>query len=118
MKCICPFCGSDKTHTVEVNQGYFVECECGARSSVQNTEAKAIKCFNAKTDLEIFKTMLNNSEFSNYYTMSDGVIEYSGSEVSTKDLCLIRTTKGIKVTALFSESTEDLLGMLLETETK
>ena len=118
MKCICPFCGSDKTHTVETNNKYFIECECGARGSIQSTEDKAVSCFNAKSDLELFKTMLNNSEFSNYYTVSDGVVEYDGSETATKDLCLIRTTKGIKVNALFSESTEDLLGILLETETK
>lgn len=116
MKCICPFCGSDKVHIIDVENKYSAECECGARGSVQNTVDKALGHFNKKTDLEIFKTMLNNSEFSNYYTVSDGTVEYNGSEVSTKDLCLIRTTKGIKVTALFSESTEDLLGVLLETE--
>lgn len=117
MNCICPFCRSNNVTTAKSPSGkFYAECSCGARGSFKSSEEDALNSFNLKTDLEQFKAMLMKSEFSHYFSETDGSINYAGVECDTRDLGLIKTADGTKVNAVFSKSTEDLLGVLLECE--
>lgn len=116
----CCFCRKDGA-SVKLDEKvhkYFVICkECGARGSLCDSTSEAIEVWQnpcKSSDYENFTSMLQKSEFSNYFTEEQAMLEIDGENVETLDVIFINQANGTNVRGIFHKGTEDMLGIVLD----